>query len=91
MSDNANHLSDPVADGVYQILCDFEEPPEDHHWEGFVAQKIADKLIKPHLKTLRDEFAMAALQGAIAHCGLADFSWCYEVADKMLLVKKEKP
>lgn len=43
------------------------------------------------VKNLRDEFAMAAMQGAIAYCGTADFSWCYEVADKMLLVRKEKP
>lgn len=30
---------------VYQILCDIETvPPENEHWEGFVARRIVDAL-----------------------------------------------
>lgn len=33
---------------VYDIICSDEMPPEDHHWEGFVAGKIV-KALEPYM------------------------------------------
>lgn len=62
--------------------------------------KETDMYLRPvhtgagEMKTLRDEFAMAALQGILADSevkprSIDDLSgWCYKVADAMLAARK---
>lgn len=32
--------ADPEVQLVYKILCDTKEPPDERHWEGWVAERI---------------------------------------------------
>lgn len=36
--------SDPRVRLVYEMLCDTAEPPEEHHWEGWLAERIVAAL-----------------------------------------------
>lgn len=41
--------ADPEVQLIYKILCDTAEPPEERHWEGWLAERIvlALRAIKP--------------------------------------------
>lgn len=32
--------ADPEVQLVYKILCDTTEPPDERHWEGWMAERI---------------------------------------------------
>jgi hypothetical protein len=50
MSDNTEALppfDDPRVQVAYRVLCEDPVPPEEHHWEGYVARRIVAALATP--------------------------------------------
>ena len=39
---------------VYNILCSSDTPPKGFHWEGFVAEKIVNKLRELYLAKFKE-------------------------------------
>ena len=63
MGNNKTELPEPeeLTDKekiVYDILCSDVTPPNGHHWEGFVAQKIVKALAQPEPEPVADKYLM---------------------------------
>lgn len=41
---NCRAWDDARVQTVYRLLCDDTQPPENEHWEGFVARRIVAAL-----------------------------------------------
>lgn len=51
------NFEDPRVQLVYSILCNYDDPPEGEHWEGWVARKIVDVLFTLDPAAIRSAFA----------------------------------
>ena len=81
-----------ITNQLNDVLNEIKTEIKAEHYERF--QTILRKMDKANEKTLRDEFAMAALTGMLA-CGDGideHFRFaprdCYEIADIMLKARK---
>jgi hypothetical protein len=79
-------ISNGQEKALRQILVNYAN--DDNAIEYEVIQAITSILGCDGEVTLRDQFAMAAMQGIIAHGGFVDAATAYKIANDMIEARK---